>query len=245
MTGVTLLGWAAWAPNLEDEAAWRAWCEAPAPIPSVGAPDVGFLPLMLRRRCDLLSRMMLEVTQRCVESTHVDRAKLASVFASRHGSFATAISLLEDVARGEATSPARFSHSVHNAQAGLFSIWALNRHASTALAAGPETFVAGFLESLAMLQREPLPVLFVVGDEAIPEAVRSISDHAPPPHALALLLADQGEGGRLNLRLDASGPSETRADTWPNALAFLRWWLSSEPRLELVHSPRRWIFERG
>ena len=54
-------------------------------------------------------------------------------------------------------SPARFSHSVHNTQVGLFSIWARNPLPSVSVAAGAETFAHGFLEAVGRLQREPEP----------------------------------------------------------------------------------------
>ena len=52
---------------------------------------------------------------------------MRTVFASRHGSINESIELIECVARGQPLSPAKFSHTVHNAQAGLFSIAARNR----------------------------------------------------------------------------------------------------------------------
>ena len=55
------------------------------------------------------------------------RAEVRTVFASRHGSINESIDLIETVARSQPISPAKFSHTVHNAQAGLFSIAAGNR----------------------------------------------------------------------------------------------------------------------
>jgi len=255
---VHLQGLAAWAPGLEDEKDWRRLGAEGGPILHEGTPDVRFLPALLRRRCDLLSRMMLLAAHRCADRAKLDLSGVRTVFASRHGSFSTAISLLENVAEEETPSPAQFSHSVHNAQAGLFSIWAKNRAPSVALAAGAETFVAGLLEAIAQLRRGA-PVLLVAGDETIPEAVAPISDHAPPPHAVALLLADRPPGAAFALEIgtvepaDAATPEDSAAgqpatpapDGLPDALAFVGWWLSDRTRLRLVHPPRSWNFERG
>ena len=47
---------------------------------------------------------------------------LPTVFASRHGDTTTTIELLECLAREKPVSANQFSHSVHNTQAGLFTI---------------------------------------------------------------------------------------------------------------------------
>jgi len=243
VTGVALARWAAWAPGLETPEDWRAWAREPRALVARGAPAVAFLAPMARRRCDEHSRAMLEVAHACCEPDR--RGEVACVFASRHGSFATTVSLLEDLAADAPLSPTRFSHSVHNTQAGLFSIWARNRQPSTALAAREETFAHGMLEAACMLQREPArPVLLVVGDEPVPAPLAPVADRAYGSHALALRL---GPGESLRLRLEGADPGAARtgAAALPPALEFLRWWLSGDAALRL-HSPlHTWVFERS
>jgi hypothetical protein len=167
------------------------------------------------------------------------------VFASRHGSFATTISLLEHLARDAPLSPARFSHSVHNTQAGLFSIWARNPLPSVSVAAGAETFAHGFLEAVGRLSREPgRPVLFVTGDESVPRPVAELADPALVPHALGLLLAADARGAPVRLGLETCR-TEAAPARWPDALEFVRWWLSQEPTLRIAHPPRAWTWTRG
>jgi hypothetical protein len=243
LNAVALLRWAAWAPGIASEIDWRAWARDPRPPVGDDAPPVGFLPAMQRRRCDTLSRMMLEVAHRCCEEQ--PSAEVACVFASRHGSFATTISLLQDLARDAPLSPARFSHSVHNTQAGLFSIWARNSLPSVSLAAGAETFAHGFLEAVGLLHREPgRPVLFVSGDETAPGPVAELADPALAPHALGLLLAGEGGGAPLRLGLEAC-QTEAKPERWPDALEFVRWWLSEETSLRIARPPRAWTWTRG
>jgi hypothetical protein len=202
---------------------------------------------MARRRCDDQSRAMLQVAHACCEADL--RGQVACVFASRHGSFATTVSLLEDLARDAPLSPARFSHSVHNTQAGLFSIWAGNRQPSTALAAREETFAHGLLEAACLVRREPeRPVLLLVGDEAVPAPLEPVAGRAHGTHALALRL---GPGGSLCLRLEPPagradpGAARAGAAAWPPALEFLRWWLSGDATLRLPSPLHTWVFERG
>ena len=126
---------AAWAPGLETPRRLAApGRRRPAPLGAEGVPDARFLPAMLRRRCTPLTRIMLRAAfDACPEAEL--RAEVRTVFASRHGSINESIELIECVARGLPLSPAKFSHTVHNAQAGLFSIAAGNRRASSSLAA--------------------------------------------------------------------------------------------------------------
>jgi hypothetical protein len=234
---------AAWAPGLESHRDWQTWARDPRPPPKSGAPDVRFLPALMRRRCDQLSRMMLHVARGCCDASLL--GDVTCVFASRHGAFATMVSMLEDLAVDAPLSPASFSHSVHNTQAGLFSIWAKNPQPSTSLAAGPETFEHGFLESLAMLHREPgRPLLYVMGEGAIPEPVEVLSDHLQGAYALALLLttADSSQP-ELELELEASRGAASHFEH-PDALEFLRFWLSEEDTLRITHPPRTWLWRR-
>ena len=243
MNALALLDWSAWSPGLTSRSDWLRWAEAPGPLGSEGAPEIRFLPALQRRRCDALSRMCLHVVNEvCPEA---ERAEVRSVFASRHGSFQNMAAMLVDLADAKRLSPNRFSHSVHNTQAGIFSMWANNREASTCVAAGAETFGAGLLESLGMLRRHPeASILFVMGDEGVPEPFDTL---APPSgsYALALLLRSgvDGAGVRLGLGFE---PGEIAAELrpYPDALVFLRWWLTGRKSLRLTHPRRGWRFER-
>ena len=124
MTALRIARWEAWSPGLADTAAWSAWAREPRALACEGAPDLRFMPPLERRRCDQLSRMMLDVAHRCSSDTAADA--LPCVFASRHGSICTTAELLEQLALDAQISPASFSHSVHNTQLGLFSIFARN-----------------------------------------------------------------------------------------------------------------------
>jgi hypothetical protein len=244
MTEIRIRRWAAWAPGLESEPGWRAWARAPAELRGAGAPEARFLPPLLRRRCDALSRMMLHVAEQCCPSEL--RSSIACVFASRHGSFGTTVALLEDLARDAALSPARFSHSVHNAQAGLFSIWAENRTASMSLAAGPGTFAHAFLEAVCLLHRERgRPVLLVHGDEEVPDPIVPLVERREGSFALALLLASEGPGPALRFAHAPDRAAPVPAPPRSGGLEFLRWWLAEEPELRLDHEGGAWSFARA
>ena len=237
----SLLRWSAWAPGLESPDAWRAWAKAPAPLPATGSPDAKFLPAMLRRRCTPLTRTMLTAAFGCAEPDEL--ARLRTVFASRHGSINESIGLLENVVRREKLSPATFSHTVHNAQAGLFSIAAGNRAASSSLSAQEDTWTAAWIEALCFLERDPRePVLVVIGDVPLAETFAPLVAEAAVPYAFAVQVGAAGTGPGVALEL-ADGESRAPAGPpWPPALEFLRWWLSGEESLAQANraSTVRW-----
>jgi hypothetical protein len=242
---VRVRGFAAWAPGLEDEAAWRAWSATPGPLGREGVPDARFLPAMLRRRCTPLTRIMLRAAfDVCPEAL---RAEVRTVFASRHGSINESIELIECVARGLPISPAKFSHTVHNAQAALFSIATGNRRASSSLAAQEDTLASGWLEALAHLEREPArPLLLVQGDVPLAPTFAPLVDEPVASYAVAWLLAARGDGEPVELALQPADPGSTRLRrAWPDAAELLRWWLGGGPSLSLP-GPRHTVsWRRG
>jgi len=237
-----VLRWAAWAPGLEEREAWKVWARAPEPVPAEGYPQARFLPAMLRRRCTPLTRIVLAAAFACVDEPR--RGAVRTVFASRHGSINESIGLLHAVVRQERISPAKFSHTVHNAQAGLYCIAAGNRDASSSLAARADTFACGWLEALGHLEREPArPVLYVIGDVALDPTFVELVEEPPGAYGLALLLARPGEDTRIeghpepaiDLTVDLGGQGRPGAQPWPDALEFLRWLVAdgAAPPLEL------------
>ena len=238
MLSVSLRRFAAWAPGLADPAAWQAWARAPGPVGREGSPEARFLPPLLRRRCTALSRAMLHVAfEGCPEA---ERSEVRTVFASRHGENKESFPLFEAIAKGQPLSPAKFTHTVHNAQAGLFSIASGNRQASSSLSAERDTFASAFLEALAHLEREPSrSVLVVVGDVAIAPLFAPLLDEPEAAYAVALLLARDGEGTKLGFELlpgaRERGPAAHAGLAWPQALEFVRW----------LHEPGRARLELG
>lgn len=244
MTSVAVVSWAAWSPGIETDADWRSWTANPSELECDGAPAIPFIPAMVRRRCDQLSRMTLEVIH---NSTHeLELADMRSVFASRHGSFATMISMLEDLSTDASLSPNRFSHSVHNTQAGLFSIFAKNVRASTSIAARQETFAHGFLEAISLLHQDPTdsgPVLLITADEATPAPIESLADNRDGAYAMALVL-DRAIGDH-GVSLNIEDGAKFEPSIGPDALTFLRWLLGEEPELRISYPRRTWVWTRN
>ena len=242
MITATVRRWSAWSPGLEDADAWSNWCVAPTELASGGRPEARFLPAMLRRRCSPLARIMLTAAFDCCEQAEL--AEVATVFASRHGNINESIDLLDRLAERQPLSPTAFSHTVHNAQAGLFSIAAANRRASSSIAAQRDSFACGFLEAMTLLERDPdRPVLLIVGDVPLAPTFARLVEEPPGSYALGLLLARNSEGTRLNFGLQPQH-DPTQPAPWPDAIEFLRWYLSDQSSLVLGSARRSWKWER-
>lgn len=228
---LVLQGFGAWAPGLESRADWTRWAAKPEPLGRGRLPEVSFLPPLLRRRCDRLTRLLLRAARdACGEA---EWRGWPTVFASRHGSVSTSVEMLAELAQRAPLSPTRFSHSVHNAPAGLFSIAAENRAPSSSVAAGRDTFPWALVEAAACLARSQAPgVLLVMGDEPIPALLTEFEDEPQASYAVALRLARGGDGCRLDLSPSGAGDAAS-SPPWPLAAEFLRAWLQGEPALQL------------
>lgn len=241
MLNVRLRRVAAWSPGIETPGDWHAWCREPVPLASEGSPDVPFLPPAVRRRCTRLTKMMLRAAFDA--TTDEERPRVRTVFGSRHGAIHVAVKILAAIAHGEQVSPMQFSHSVHNAQAGLFSIAAGNREASSSLAGAEDTFPAAFLEALLLLERRPdTPVLLVVGDEPLPDNLKQLIEEPAGAYALAMVIESEGKpGDGPLLGVELGGDPQSEEAPWPQALEFLRWFESGETSLRLGHRcPLQW-----
>ena len=243
MIEATLERWSAWSPGLDSHDAWRVWSKSPAPLASEGQPDAAFLPRMFRRRCGPLARVMLKTAFDCCETQELP--EVATVFGSRHGNINESVDLLDRLARRQPLSPTTFSHTVHNAQAGLFSIAASNRCASSSISAQEDSFACTYLEAMTLLERTPeRPVLLVIADVPLAATFARLIDEKPAAYGLALLLSNS-RNGQAQLAFDPSpGPGQRRSPDWPDAIEFLRWLLCAESQLCLGRQARRWSWKR-
>lgn len=165
---------------------------------ATGAPEIGFVEPLLRRRLSALGRGMLH----CAWRVAGEAPSVRAVFASQHGEPARTMPMLEDLANGLDISPTQFSMNVHNAVAGIWSIARKDRSACTALGAGSESFGWGLLEAFSLHLACPgEPVLFVYGDDRLPEGLADAASPALPLHALALLIGSP-PARRFRLRRD-------------------------------------------
>jgi hypothetical protein len=191
--------WAAWAPGLNDHAAWQAWLRQPSPLSYTEDPSLVEMPAMIRRRVDRLGRVALQAAY----WGQGDSAPCPVVFASRRGDIDRCLQMLRQMADGEAPSPAAFSTSVHNAIGALYSIANAYTGPYTAIAAGEETVEAAFSEALGQLADGEPAVLVVYYDEPLPPPYDVFEDGVEFARAMAFRIRLVDSGG-YSLR---SGPS--------------------------------------
>lgn len=185
------------------------------------APNLEFIPALSRRRLSSLARIALALAQ----ALSVESKPKRMVFASRHGEIINTTAMLRDLAQDIALSPAAFSHSVHNATPGLWSIFQQQRGECSAISAGLDTLPMALLEAQTLLFTEQnSAVLLLLADEIPPACFESGLTEISAQYALGLLL----ESGPANLRLTAiaGDPSSKLPIAPPAALAWQAWRLS-------------------
>ncbi|HEX4300934.1 MAG TPA: beta-ketoacyl synthase chain length factor [Gammaproteobacteria bacterium] len=229
--------WQAWAPGVTDTAAWQRWLpDGHSPEPEA-QPDVSYLPGLLRRRLDRPGRMALSTAWPCAEGLD----SVPCVFASRHGVLARTLELLTALAQDEPLSPTSFSLSVHNSNAGLFSIARGDRAAATAIAAGRDSLGMSLLEGANLIAEGADQVLVCYADDDAPAQYSPFvqEDASHRPFAVSLLLtqaADPAQRCRLS-------PSEETPHETPEA-ALMRLLLDkSDSTIVGVDQP--WRLERA
>lgn len=169
-----------WSPEEGVVGPQQSWAEG-----AFGAPELSAIDPLLRRRLSPMGKGMLACAARVSEGV----GPVRSVFASQHGDPGRTLPVLADLAQGLEASPTQFSMNVHNAIAGIWSIARKDPSPSISLAAGPETFGMGLLEAFAEFHQDPSePVLYVFGDDELPELLRGFDPRPTPLHALALLI---------------------------------------------------------
>lgn len=234
--------WSAWAPGLETREQWLAWSREPRLTARDGAPAVRFVPALQRRRLSQLAKMTLQMVQELAGTQHA-----GFVVASRHGEVHSCISMLSEIAREQPLSPTVFSHSVHNAPAGLLSITTGNCAPSSSIAAGRETLIHGLIEALALSQRRAAPVVLVCADEALPAQLEQFADEGSCSYAFGAVVSAAHDDGEIKLRLEfGSRAVEPVANSeLPQALRLIAWLAAVARTIDFSESAERvWSISR-
>ncbi|BDW88983.1 beta-ketoacyl synthase chain length factor [Thalassospira tepidiphila] len=156
-----------------------------------------------KRRLDLYGRAAAEVlatTLRTDDNPYI-------VFASRHGNIERTVELLHQVITDEALSPADFGMSVHNALVGIASInWSITE-SHTAVAAGPDSLVAGMTEAICQINDTNLPVILCYIDLPLPDVYRLLEQDAQTGTALAVRFEPLLNASQANSYTAEFGPT--------------------------------------
>lgn len=191
---------------------WCLWQSQPAAAPASlwpggrvlanqdGGADVGFLPMMQRRRLSPLARAACAVAWNC----RLEYGDMPAVFFSCHGESQYYFEILSGLAVDGGVSPSRFSLCVHNAIGGLHSLHGESFQPYVSLAGGSEGFFTPFLEAAGLLLEAP-QVLIVWYEQALPAAWQAYLALSGNTWALAMVLGNAGQPGpQLSLLREAT-----------------------------------------
>ncbi len=121
------------------------------------------IPAMQRRRLSGIAKLAINNVIQCLDSQKVDYI----VWSSQYGDEEKTLKILQDVLLDQIPSPTLFSTSVHNAVAGLYSIFCTDDTPSTSLAA---SWTEALIEGYAFLktQAKAKTALIVYYDQRLP-----------------------------------------------------------------------------
>ena len=126
------------------------------------APDVSFVPPLVRRRLSPLQKIYFSLARQIEPPAPIPPIPPIPpifIFASRDGEDTLTRRIVDDFHADGSVSPHRFSSSVYNAAPGLWSVFTKNVAPYTAIAAGDDTIECGLIETLAALKSERDAVL--------------------------------------------------------------------------------------
>jgi hypothetical protein len=248
MTTASLQCWTAWAPGLPDRASWEQWLRhVTCHLAHNDTPACAHIPPLLRRRCSLLARMVLEVAFRVCEETQTPPHQVYTIYCSRHGEMQTLRTLFDDLAAASPLSPTFFGNAVHHTPTGYWSITAQNSLISRTISGGEESFAYGYLEASCLLSQYPeRPVLLVVADEILPQPFATAQPSPPLSYAVALLLRAGGTPGSISLQFGRSGSGAIRAPVYYSepVCDFLHWLVCDQDRVRFMTAAGGWQWQR-
>ena len=134
--------------------------------------------------------------------------------------------LLHSICTDDDLSPTAFSMSVHNTASGLFSIQSGNKAPSTAIAAGHDTVVAGFIEACSILAKGQKEVLLVVTEDQVPDVYRQFSSSGEQPVAAAFILT---AGNELMMELTTATTTGNLSGTSDQVIQIISTLITGKP----------------
>ncbi|MGH8109927.1 MAG: beta-ketoacyl synthase chain length factor [Arenimonas sp.] len=241
----TIHDWAAYAPGLQDQAAWKEWSEDAFLPEGDDVPALSEMPAMQRRRLERVGRTALQVAYWCQTAEVAD---IPLVFASRHGDIQRTYEMLEVLARKEALSPTHFGLSIHNAIVAQYSIARQLKQNYLAVAAGLSTAEAAVIEAIGLLNDGHDEVMVVMYDGLLPESYQQFQDEAGAEYAWAWRMKKAESNpvsGTFSLEIGAGDRSEAGSQSsLPHGLDVMRFVLSNETGLHFFDGSRHWNWYR-
>ncbi|MGB1199937.1 MAG: beta-ketoacyl synthase chain length factor [Cognaticolwellia aestuarii] len=211
-------------------------------------PTLDWLTAMQRRRLSRFAKLSLHAAFQASQLASVTDVPLSMVFSSRHGDLHKTNGLLNDIAGQNGLSPTAFSLSVHNAAAGLYSIFTDNTQQHNAISAGKDSIFMALADAYTRLKTTDCQqVLVVHTDQVLPDDYLRFADEDQVDHAVAFVvsLAGNSDVNTVNKLSLSATPSEIDSQKTPSALALYQWWQQGAQILELVTENRLWRLSKN
>jgi len=200
-------------------------------------PDVDIIPLMLRRRLNLLGRACGSEILKHLKDDEI----MPIVYCSQHGDIERTTKVLNELADNQPVSPMYFSLAVHNAICGILSIQAgLTSNIST-IAAEQEGLVPVLLEAAGILLSGAEKVLCVICDVTLPEIYRDEQSLPKIPYAISFIVS-KSEGVHLTLTQLPQYLDKREINLLPTRL--IEFFSSNEAELLINHNGTTWKLAR-
>jgi len=227
----------AWCGNLRTNQHWQQWALGNITFQNEDdLPALKEIPAMQRRR---LSRFA-KLTMQCVlDVLSNETNNLPCVFSSRHGDLHKTSKLIEDVAQKSDLSPTHFGLSVHNAVAGLYSIFSNNKQPMTATSAGEDSFLMALVDGYAKLESQKLDkILIVYTEEVVPEKYKQYVSDVEQTMSIALILKRQANENGLTINFQPQ--TKNHHATLFQPLEFLSFFYGNNSHIEIDSTRYRW-----
>lgn len=239
---IGVLAWSAFGLGLHSQQEWREWASDPRLRPDAANPDLGDMPMLLRRRLSHLGRAVAVVAQ----SIHTGYPGLPMIFGSRYGDAERALALLGELSESGDVSPSGFSMSVHNGIGATYSI-AKGEYANyLSVAGGAATSAACVIEAAALLADGAPVVGIVCYDAPLPEDYACFHDEPQVLHAWAWRVVRPSEADvRIRVSATRTPAAPPRfAARLPYGLDVLRFFLSADESLHRQAGNMAWTWTR-
>lgn len=177
------------APGLSGYADFLDWRDGKKSIALTDeAPGIEFTSPLFRRRLSQLCKMTVQVVHDCVEETDCRNSKI--VFVSMRGEINREFSVNKKLIEENEVSPAAFQYSVFNAPVALATIACQLKGGYTTVFPSKGNFLSALQCALASLMcgREER-ILFVYGDELVPQVYGDLRPQGALPLAYATVLS--------------------------------------------------------
>lgn len=146
--------------------------------------ELKVLTKMQARRLAFMSKVAIDQALDLTKNIEIDYY----VYASKHGEINLSYQAIKKIMNEEDVSPTQFSQSVHNSNAGLYTIFSKRKIPVNAISAGDNSFLMGLINALVNLKRTNKTILYTFCDAKIPDVYAQNIKEQTNYHSIAMII---------------------------------------------------------